>query len=218
VSTLALYSPVRSALHRTPAGLKLAALAALSVLLFAVPELPVAVGALAVVVVLALAGARLTPRQLIAQVRPLWLWLVGLLVFHALVTDLPTGALAVVRLLALVLAAAVVTTTSRVAELVAVIEWLCAPLRLFGVRPARIGLAIAMTLRFIPLVAERAERIREAQAARGGTVRGIRAWTTTAVPLLVQVLQMAHTTAEALDARGADDDAPPARPARRGRR
>jgi biotin transport system permease protein len=205
VSTLALYSPVRSALHRTPAGLKLAALAALSVLLFAVPELPVAVGALAVVVVLALAGARLTPRQLIAQVRPLWLWLVGLLVFHALVTDLPTGALAVVRLLALVLAAAVVTTTSRVAELVAVIEWLCAPLRLFGVRPARIGLAIAMTLRFIPLVAERAERIREAQAARGAT----RPMFLSLVPLLVQVLQLAHTTADALDARGADDEAPP---------
>jgi biotin transport system permease protein len=205
VSTLALYSPVRSALHRTPAGLKLATLAALSVLLFAVPELPVAVGALAVVVVLALAGARLTPRQLIAQVRPLWLWLVGLLVFHALVTDLPTGALAVVRLLALVLAAAVVTTTSRVAELVAVIEWLCAPLRLFGVRPARIGLAIAMTLRFIPLVAERAERIREAQAARGAT----RPMFLSLVPLLVQVLQLAHTTADALDARGADDEAPP---------
>ena len=205
MSTLALYSPVRSALHRTPAGLKLAALAALSVLLFTVPKLPVAVGALAAVVVLALAGARLTPRQLIAQVRPLWLWLVGLLVFHALVTDLSTGALAVVRLLALVLAAAVVTTTSRVAELVAVIEWLCAPLRLFGVRPGRIGLAIAMTLRFIPLVAERAERIREAQAARGAT----RPMFLSLVPLLVQVLQLAHTTADALDARGADDEAPP---------
>jgi biotin transport system permease protein len=205
MSTLALYSPGPSVLHRTPAGLKLALLAALSVLLFAVPELPVTIGALAVVVLLALAGARLTPGQVVAQVRPLWLWLVGLLIFHAIVTDLATGALAVVRLLALVLAAAVVTTTSRVAELVAVIEWLCAPLRLFGVRPARIGLAIAMTLRFIPLIAERAERIREAQAARGAT----RPLFLSLVPLLVQVLQLAHTTAEALDARGADDEAPP---------
>jgi biotin transport system permease protein len=205
MSALALYSPARSVLHRTPAGLKLAALAALSVLLFAVPELSVASTALAVVVVLALAGARLTPRQLVAQLRPVWLWLVGLLVFHVLVTDLTTGALAVVRLLALVLGAAVVTTTSRVAELVAVIEWLCAPLRLLGVRPARIGLAIAMTLRFIPLVAERAERIREAQAARGAT----RPLFLSLVPLLVQVLQLAHTIAEALDARGADDEAPP---------
>jgi biotin transport system permease protein len=62
-----------------------------------------------------------------------------------------------------------------------------------------------MALRFIPLVAERAARIREAQAARGGSRR----LTILVVPLLVQVLQMAHTTAEALDARGADDDAPP---------
>jgi biotin transport system permease protein len=205
VSTLALYSPVPSALHRTPAGLKLAALAALSVLLFAVPEVPVASLALTVVVVLAVAGARLTPRLLLAQLRPVWLWLVGLLTFHVLVTDLATGALAVLRLVTLVLAAAVVTATSRVAELVAVIEWLCAPLRLVGVRPARIGLAIAMTLRFIPLVAERAERIREAQAARGAT----RPLFLSLVPLLVQVLQLAHTTAEALDARGADDEEPP---------
>jgi biotin transport system permease protein len=205
VSTLALYSPVPSALHRTPAGLKLAALAALSVLLFAVPEVPVASLALTVVVVLAVAGARLTPRLLLAQLRPVWLWLVGLLTFHVLVTDLATGALAVLRLVTLVLAAAVVTATSRVADLVAVIEWLCAPLRLVGVRPARIGLAIAMTLRFIPLIAERAERIREAQAARGAT----RPLFLSLVPLLVQVLQLAHTTAEALDARGADDEAPP---------
>jgi biotin transport system permease protein len=74
-----------------------------------------------------------------------------------------------------------------------------------GVRPARIGLVIAMALRFIPLISERADRIREAQAARGGSVRGLRGLTTTVVPLLVQVLQLAHTVAEALDARGADD-------------
>jgi len=44
---------------------------------------------------------------------------------------------------------------------------------------------------------------------------GMRGAVTLAVPLLVQVLQLAHTTAEALDARGADDDRP-ARPGRIG--
>ena len=93
--------------------------------------------------------------------------------------------------------------------MVAVVERLCAPLRLVGVRPARIGLVIAMALRFIPLVAERADRIREAQAARGGSPRGSGP-ATMVVPLLVQVLQLAHTVSEALDARGADDVPPPA--------
>jgi biotin transport system permease protein len=36
-------------------------------------------------------------------------------------------------------------------------------------------------------------------------VRGLRGLSTTLVPLLVQVLQLAHTVSEALDARGADD-------------
>ena len=216
--TLSLYVPVPSPVHRLPAGAKLLALVVVSVVVFAVPTLPVVGSVLAGVVLVGLAVAGLAAALLGRQVRAVLWWLLALAVVTGLVNGAAAAALVVLRLLALVLAAAVVTATTRVTELVAVVEWLCSPLRVFGVRPARIGLLIAMTLRFIPLVAERAERIREAQAARGGTVRGIRAWTTTAVPLLVQVLQMAHTVAEALDALGAHDDAPPARRPGRGRR
>jgi len=205
--TLALYHPAAGPVHRAPAGLKLLVLAALGVLLFAVPRLDVVGGALAGVLLVGLGLARLPWRVLWAQVRPVLVWLAALFVVHLLVTDAVTGALAVTRLLTLVLAAAVVTATSRVTELVDVVERICAPLRWVGVRPARIGLVIAMTLRFIPLIAERAARIREAQAARGGSRR----FTILVVPLLVQVLQMAHTTAEALDARGADDEPLPRR-------
>jgi biotin transport system permease protein len=166
-------------------------------------------GALAAVVLLGLFVARLPAVLLGRQLRLLLWWLVALLAVHVLTTDLDTGVVAVVRLLALVLGAAVVTATTRVTEMVAVVEWLCAPLRLVGVRPARIGLVMAMALRFIPVLADRADAIREAQAARGGPVRGLRATATLVVPLLVSVLRMAHTVGEALDARGADDVAAP---------
>ena len=199
--TLSLYVSVPSLVHRAPAGLKLALLAALSVTLFVLDRPEVVTGALVLVLLIGLGAARLPARALLAQVRPVWPWLVLLLAFHLVFTDWRSGALVVVRLLALVVAAAVVTSTTRVTELVAVVEWLAAPLRVFGVRPARIGLAIAMTLRFVPLVAEQAGRIREAQAARGA--EGLRL--TLAVPLLIQVLRMATTVGEALDARGADD-------------
>ena len=211
--TLALYVPLASPVHRLPAGWKLLALAALSVVLFRVPTLPAVAGALGGVLVVGLGVARLPTATLARQGRAVLWWLVGLFVFHALVTDVMTGAVTVLRLLTLVLAAAVVTATTRVTEMVAVIEWLCAPLRLVGVRPARIGLVIAMALRFIPVLIERADRIREAQAARGGPGRGLHGLRTTVAPLLVQVLQMAATVSEALDARGADDVPPP-----RGRR
>lgn len=212
--TLALYVPRTSPVHRTPAGGKLVGLAGLGVLVFAVPTLPVVGTALAAVLVLGLAVARLPTASLLRQARAvLWL-LAGIFALHAVLTDVLTGTLTVVRLLTLVLAAAVVTATTRVTEMVAVVERICRPLEWAGVRPARIGLVIAMALRFIPLIAERAERIREAQAARGGSAHGLRGLVTTVVPLLVQVLQLAHTVSEALDARGADDVPQPRRGAR----
>jgi biotin transport system permease protein len=203
--TLALYVPRASPVHRTPAGWKLLALAGLSALVFTVLTLPVVCGALVAVVAIGLVVARLPAAVLGRQARAVLWWLVALFVLHSLVTDVLTGTLTVLRLLTLVLAAAVVTATTRVTAMVAVIERVCRPLEWVGVRPARIGLVIAMALRFIPLISERADRIREAQAARGGSVRGLRGLSTTLVPLLVQVLQLAHTVSEALDARGADD-------------
>ncbi|MGY1884903.1 energy-coupling factor transporter transmembrane component T family protein [Blastococcus sp. SYSU DS0753] len=208
--TLALYVPRRSPVHRLPAGAKLLTLAALAVALFVVPTVPVVAGALLGVLAVGIGLARVPAAALARQARTVLWWLVGLLVFHTVFSDSTTAAVTVLRLLTLVLAAGVVTATTRVTEMVAVIERLCAPLRVVGVRPARIGLVVSMALRFIPVLAERAARIREAQAARGGSARGIRGVRTTVAPLLVQLLQMAHTVSEALDARGADD-VPPAR-------
>ena len=205
--TVALYVPMASPVHRASAGLKLGLLAALAVALFLVDRIDVVAGALAAVLLLGLLAARLPWRAVLAQVRPVWPWFVALLAFHLVVTDWRTGTLVVLRLLALVVAAAVVTATTRVTALVAVVEWLARPLTVLGVRPARVGLVIAMTLRFIPLIAERAQRIREAQAARGADRVGIQVL----VPLLIQVLRLATTLGEALDARGADAPAPPPR-------
>ncbi|MGY1793992.1 energy-coupling factor transporter transmembrane component T family protein [Geodermatophilus sp. SYSU D00525] len=209
--TLALYVPRASVVHRLPAGVKLLALAVLAVALFWLPTLPAAGAALAGVLVLGLLVARLPVAVLARQARAMTWWVLALLVVHALTTDLRTGAHVALRLLTLVLAAAVVTATTRVSAMVAVVERLATPLRLVGVRPARVGLVVTMALRFIPVLVERADRIREAQAARGGSPRGLRALRTTVAPLLVQVLQMAHDVSEALDARGADDVPPPRR-------
>ena len=211
--TLPLYVPRVSPVHRAPAGGKLLALVGLGALVFAVPTLAVASGALAGVLLVGLVVARLPAAVLARQARAVAVWMVAIFAVHALVTDVSTGLETALRLLTLVLAAAVVTATTRVTAMVAVVERVCAPLRFVGVRPARIGLALAMALRFIPLVAERADRIREARAARGGSARGLRGLATLVVPLLVQVLQLAHTVSEALDARGADD-VPRAREAR----
>jgi biotin transport system permease protein len=204
-AALALYVPRASPVHRAPAGLKLLALGGLGAALFAVPSAAAAAGGLAAVVVLGLGAARLPAVLLLGQARAVAWWVVLLLALHLALGDPATGAATALRLLALVLAAAVVTATTRVTALVAVVERVCAPLRLVGVDPARVGLVLAMALRFVPLVTERAQRVREAHAARGGTLRGPRGLATLVVPLLVQVLRLAATVGEALDARGAEE-------------
>jgi biotin transport system permease protein len=203
-----LYVPGRSAVHRAPAGAKLLALTGLSALLFAVPGPVAAAAALGAVLLLGLAVARLPARLRAAHVRRVAGWAVVLFAVHAVATGPAAAASSVLRLLARVLAAAVGTCTTRVTALVAVVERVCAPLARVGVSPARIGLVLAMALRFIPLLAERAARVREAHAARGGSLRGVRGTAALVVPLLVQVLRLADAVAEALDARGADDVAP----------
>jgi biotin transport system permease protein len=209
--TLALYVPRASVVHRLPAGAKLLSLAVLAVVLFVLPTPAAAGAALVGTLAVGLVAARLPVAVLARQARAVLWWVVALLVVHVLTTDLATGVSTVLRLLTLVLAAAVVTATTRVSAMVAVVERVCAPLRLLGVRPERVGLVVTMALRFIPVLVERADRIRAAQAARGGSPRGVRVLRTTVAPLLVQVLQLAHDVSEALDARGADDVPPPRR-------
>jgi biotin transport system permease protein len=203
--TAPLYVAGSSVVHRTPASVKLVLLAALAVVLFVFPSPAVVLGVLGAVLLVGLGLARLPVTLLLRQARVVAVFLVLVFGIQLVVAGVVPAVVSVARLLALVLAAAVVTATTPVSAMVALVERLCAPLRFAGVRPARVGLVIAMALRFLPLVAERADRIREAQAARGGSVRGFRAVTTTVVPLVVQLLQLAHTVSEALDARGAAD-------------
>ena len=71
--TLALFVPRASPVHRTPAGWKLLTLAGLSVLVFALPTLPVVSGALVAVLVVGLLVARLPGAVLLRQARAV-LW------------------------------------------------------------------------------------------------------------------------------------------------
>ena len=99
--TLALYVRRDSVVHRLPAGAKLLALAALAVLLFARPTLPVAAAALLGTVAVGLVAARLPVAVLARQARAVRWWLLALLVVHAVTTDLLTGAHVALRLLTL---------------------------------------------------------------------------------------------------------------------
>ncbi|EKX56754.1 Transmembrane component BioN of energizing module of biotin ECF transporter [Rhodobacter sp. AKP1] len=139
------------------------------------------------------------------QMRPMLWLLVPLFLAQGLLTSWSLAALVVARITTLVLLAALVTLTTRTEDLIATLERALAPFAPVGVNPAKVGLAFALALRFLPVIAEEAERVREAQAARGLGRNPL----AVILPLIVRVLKAAEDVAAAIDARsGATPGAP----------
>ena len=191
-----LYRPGSSPVHGVRASLKLIALLVLGTVLFAIDDVWLA--AIALVIVLAgYALARIPARAAFAQIRPV-LWVLAILFAAQLwLVDLSAALLLVLRFAALILAASLVTLTTRTADLVAVIEKALSPLARFGFDVGKVSLAISLAIRFITAVGAIVEEVREAQRARGQD----RSIVALAVPVIVRLLKMADEIAEAIDAR-----------------
>ncbi|WP_435199618.1 energy-coupling factor transporter transmembrane component T family protein [Janibacter sp. GS2] len=197
---IGLYREGSSALHTLPASVKLAALLVAGVGATFVRS-PTATGAALVVVVLGYALARLSPRVLLAMLRPLLFIVVPLGIFHVVVTGWSRAVVVVGVIVALVLLANLVTLTTRTSDLIDVVVRVCSPLRRIGVNPERVGLMLQLAIRAVPLVVDLARRVRDAQHARG-LAASPRAF---AVPLIVGALRRADDLGDALAARGLDD-------------
>ena len=192
-----LYVPGDSFLHRMPPQYMLLALAAFCTLLFLFCDWGVlAAAGLLVLVVYRVAGLRL--HHAVTSVRPAFWVLAFIFAAHVLTTDISQAAIVVVRFVLMILAASVVTLTTRTSEFVGGIEAMlnyapaCVPTK-------RIALAITLTIRFIPSVRVIFTEVRMAQKTRGLD----RNLTATLVPLVVRTLRMADQVSEALEARSA---------------
>ncbi len=107
-----------------------------------------------------------------------------------------------VDLLALALAAIVVSATTSVnAMLDAIVRWV-GPFRRVGVDPERVALTFSMAIGALPGTVTLALETRDAARARG-LGRHPRAYVT---PFVIRVVARAHETGDALHARGLGDD------------
>lgn len=134
------------------------------------------------------------------------LWFLIMLImlagYNAWAAGLAAAVVTISRLIALVLLALVVMRTTRVTDMMSTVERVLEPLgRLGWVRPARIALAFGMTIRFLPVLKQQWEEIRQAQMARGLQARPH----ALLVPMLARTLQRAEEISQTLDARGMGD-------------
>ncbi|WP_223399972.1 energy-coupling factor transporter transmembrane component T family protein [Nocardioides rotundus] len=195
-----LYRPGNSVLHRLPAGLKLSILLAAggcSILVQTPTQTTTALGC----VLLGYVVARVPARAVLQSLRPLVWVILALGLFQALIMGWPRAFVIVGVIVALVLLANLVTLTTRTSDLVDVVVRLSRRVRFLGIHPESIGLMLSLAIRAVPLVAELAARVREAQQARGQTISP----RASAVPLILGTLRRADEIGDALAARGYDD-------------
>lgn len=195
---LTLTSPIETPLHRLPAGAKLAALCATTVLLFALTSPLSLAAALAAVAALYLLAGRAFAAQGLRLLRPLWPFVLVVALWHLWTGARAEGAAILLRMVAAVAAANLVTLTTRLSDLMAVLERLTAPLARLGLSPRTLSLAVALVIRFVPVLIDRQARLAEAWSARSSRRPGWRIL----LPATLATLDDADRVAEALRARG----------------
>lgn len=195
---LTLTSPVETRLHRLPAGAKLAALCLFTLLLFRLDHpLSLTVAATALGALHMAQGARFLAHAL-RLLRPLWPFLLVVALWHLWQGAIPSGATILLRLVTAVAAANLVTMTTRLSDMIATLERLASPLRHLGLDPRALSLAVALVIRFIPVLSIRIAQITEAFRARSPRRPGHRIL----IPAALAALDDADHVAEALRARG----------------
>jgi biotin transport system permease protein len=200
VNPLGIYQPGHSALHRLPPGIKLLGLAVAIVAITVGVRSAASLGIVAggVVVLYALAG--IGPVTAWRQFRPLLWILVFIFVFQVIFTDWHRAVLVCGVLALSVMLAAAVTLTTRTTDMLESMTRALNPLRRFGVRTDLIAIALALTIRAIPLIVEIATQVDEARRARG-----LRPGPRILVaPIVLGALRTADGFAESLSARGLD--------------
>lgn len=201
MTTLSLYLPGHSALHRLTPGLKLAGLLVAETAVLVGVRNPL-VALLAVLAATALfAVARVPARTVWRQLRTALVLALIVGVAQSFHLGAPQATVVAAQLLVCVALAVLVTLTTRTTDLLDVVEAWCRPLRRIKVDPTRVALVLALAIRCIPLVAALADEVRDAHRARGArlSIVGL------AVPLTIRTLRHAEQLGDALIARGVDD-------------
>lgn len=199
--TVGVYVHGESALHRAAPGTKLLALLLLGSLIFFVDNaIALAAALAAVLVVYRVAGLPWIAAW--QQLRPALFLLVILFALQWAYSGPLAGAVVIARFAILILFAALVSLTTRVSDMLDTVMVAARPLAYLGISPTKVGLTVALAIRFIPVIAEQFAEVREAQRARGLE----RSYRAIAIPLIVRTLKMATEIGDAIEARSFDPD------------
>lgn len=195
---ISLTSPVETRAHGWPAGAKLAALCVATTVLFSIEGLAGQLAFLAGTILLYAAPGWQFFTTGMRRLRMLWPFVALILIWHAVTGDLLNGTVIVLRMITAVALANLVTMTTKLAQMVAVVRWVLTPLRRMGVKTGGVELGMALVIRFTPVLIQKGQMLILSWRARSPKRASWRIVT----PFAVLAIDDAEQVAEALRARG----------------
>ncbi|UNE54876.1 energy-coupling factor transporter transmembrane component T family protein [Bartonella machadoae] len=196
---IGLYLPRDTLIHRLKPEIKLVFLTLCGTIIFMVSSISV-LSLFLLFVALLYRIAKIPFNKVLKQLKSMSLFLLLIFVFQVIFKSWLTGFEVILRLIFLVFLASLVSFTTKVSDMVSTIETWIQPLRCFGINPSKFSMVLSMAIRFIPVVSEKFNEVREAQRARGFETN----ITALATPLIIRTIRMASEVAEALEARSYD--------------
>lgn len=193
------YQPLNTPVHRAPLWAKGSFILLLGLYLAATTHW--GFGLAALTLVLALGALAKVPWRSWGQALVSLIWLLLILTVYYLISKkIAAGADVLLTLLTMIAASKVLLWSTPLPVLIDGFIWLCTPLKWMGGSPERVGLALALMVRSIPVIMESWQLIQAAVAARGIKVAQFRLF----IPLVIATVAYAHETGDALAARGLD--------------
>ncbi len=222
-STLGMYLPGDTIVHKLDPRVKLAVALVFAVVLFSIHSW-FALGALAVAVLVVIALAQMPLRAALTGVGAVSVILAFTVVAQAFkwepataivrmgplgvtAAGLAAGLFFAGRIVLLVVGTSVVTLTTTPVELTDALEWCMRPLSAVGFPAHDVAMMLTVALRFVPVTADVTEQVLMSQRARGarldkgGPVVRARAWVPVLVPLFVDLFRRADRLAHAMESR-----------------
>lgn len=221
--TVGQYFPGNSLLHRLDPRVKITAVFLLSIAIF-LPKAWPGYLVTAAFTLLAVWLAQVPLTMILRGLRPILIFLLITAVFNLFLTPgeklfavgpvvatregLLLTVVSSVRLVMLVIIASLLTLTTSPIRLTDGLERILRPFKVVGVPAHELALMMTIALRFIPTLAEEADRIMRAQMARGAEFRSgsltsrIKNLIPVLVPLFVAAFRRADELATAMEARG----------------
>ncbi len=195
---LTLTSPFETPLHRVGPAPKLLGLAGLSIGLFALKDPWAVFVAGGIVATVYLACGLGFARFGAGMLRPLWPFLAILGLWHGWTGDWAAGLMIGGKMLVAVGLANLVTMTTRLEDMIDVVERAATPLARFGLPTRVLAVAIALVIRFTPVLMDKAGQLGQAWRARSSRRVNWRI----VLPISLMALDDAERVAEAIRARG----------------